>query len=71
MVKDDEVVGGSNNLGQNVARLKKWKNCQILSKSKKAILDKFKIMVNSTVATNAGATGYLTSEYREIFTRLR
>ena len=42
-----------------------------LSKSKKAILDKSEISINSTVAANAEATGYLTPKAREAFTQLR
>ena len=75
MVKDDEVVGGSNNSGQNLAKSKKSKNHQNLakfkklnqpklSKSKKAILNKSKILVNLTVATSASATGYLIPKAR-------
>ena len=82
MVEDDEVVGKSNDSGQNLAKLKKSKNCWILakskkssylksSKSKKAILDKSEILRNLTMATNADATGYFISEAREAFTQLR
>ena len=82
MVEDDEVVGGSNNSGQNLAKSEKSKNHRILaklkklshpnlSKSKKAILNKSEILVNSTVAATADATGYLTPKAREAFTQLR
>ena len=62
--------------GQNVAKLKKLKNCQILAKSKKlshlklsrkAILNKSKNLINSTVAINTDNTGYLTPKVREAF----
>ena len=78
MVEDDEVVGRSNNSGQNFAKSKKSKNCQILAKfknsshpksSKKAILNKSKILVNLTIGTNTDATEYLTAKAREAFTR--
>ena len=78
MVEDDEVVGGSNDSGQKLVESKKSKNHRISAKSrksnhqpkssKKAISDKSKISVNSTVASSAGATGYLTPEAREAFT---
>ena len=79
LVEDNEVVGGSNNSGQNLAGSEKSKNHQISaksrkskpksSKSKKAISDKSEISVNSTVATNA--TGYLTPKARKAFIQLR
>ena len=83
MVEDDEVIGGSNNLDQILAKSKKSKNHQIsaksrkakhqpkLFKSKNAILDKFEILLNLTEATNANAMGYFIPEAREAFTRLR
>ena len=83
MVEDDEMVGGSNNLGQNFAKLKKSKNHWIsakfrklnhqlkLFKSKKAISDKTEILVNLTVVTNVSATKYLTPKAREAFTQLK
>ena len=82
-VEDDEVIGRSNNSGQILAKSKKSKNHQISakfrklnhqpksSKSKKAILNKFKILVNLTVATNADATGYFIPKARVAFTQLR
>ena len=71
MVEDDEVVDGSNNSGQNLAESKKSKNYQISAKSRKAILNKIKISVNSTMAATADATGYLTPKARGAFTQLR
>ena len=82
MVEDNEVVGRSNDSGQILAKLKKSKNYRIsakpkkssypkLSKSKKAILNKSEILINSTIATNIGAMGYLTAEARVAFTWLR
>ena len=80
MIEDDEIIGRSNNLSQNMAKLRKSKNCQILAKSKKsshlklskkAILNKSEILVNSTIATNTDTMGYLTSKAREVFTQLR
>ena len=82
MVEENKVVGRSNNSGQNLAKSKKSKNHQILakskksshsklSKSKKAILNKSKILVNLTMVTNANATGYLIPKAREAFTQLR
>ena len=79
IVEDDEVVGRSNNSGQNLAELKKLKNHPKLSKpkkpshpklsqSKKTILNKSEILVNSTVAVNADATRYLTPKARKAFT---
>ena len=71
MVEDDEVVGGSNDSGQNLAESKKSKNYRTLAKSRKAILNKSEISANSTVAAIAGATRCLTPKAREAFTRWR
>ena len=82
IVEDNKVVSRSNDSSQILAKSKKSKNCQILanfkklsqlklSKSKKAILDKSEILVNLTVATNAGATRYLTPKARKAFTQLK
>ena len=76
------MVGKSNSSGQNLAELKKLKNHQNLakskksnylklSKSKKTILDKSKILVNLTMAINADTIGYLTPKAKEGFTQLR
>ena len=82
MVKDNEVVIGSNNSSQMLAESKKSKNYQISikfkksnyqpksSEFKKAILDKSEILVNLTVVANTNAMRYFTSEAREIFTWL-
>ena len=82
MVEGDEVVGRSNDSGQNLAESKKLKNHRIsakpkksshskLSKSKKTILKKAEISINSTMAANAGAIGYLIPKAREAFTQLK
>ena len=63
MFENDEMVGGSNNSGQKLAKSKKSKNHQNLAL--------FKNLVNLTMATNAGATRYLTSKARVDFTCLR
>ena len=79
IVEDDEVIRESNNSGRNLAKSKKSKNHRILvkskkssysksSKSKKAILDKFEILVNLTVATNADVIRYFTPKARKSFT---
>ena len=80
IVVDNDMVGKSNDSGQILAKSKKLKNHRILAKSrksnhqrklfkfKKAILDKSKILVNLTLATNADAIEYLTLEARIAFT---
>ena len=83
IVEDNKVVDRNNDSSKNLAKSKKSKNYRIsaksrksnylskLSKFKKTILDKSKILVNLTMATNAGAIGYLTVEARVTFTQLR
>ena len=79
IVKDNEVVSGSNDLSQNLSKSRKSQNYQYLakskksnhpklSKSKKAILNISEISVNLIVPTNAGAKGYFTPKARKTFT---
>lgn len=83
MVENDKLVIGnseSNNSHQklsklnktiNLAKLEKLKNHLKLSKSKKTILDNFKILINLTIATNTDATRYLTIKAKIALTYLR
>ena len=83
MVEDDELVGGSSgsiNLDQNVSKskkainltkLRKSKNDLKCSKSKKRILDKFKILINLTMPIHTDATGYLNTKTKVFLTYLR
>lgn len=87
VVENNELVGRTNNSGQKLAHSKKSKihqnlvksqkskNHQILATSKKSNpyskLSKSEILVNFTVITNGGATGYLTTKTRVVFICLR
>lgn len=74
MVKNNEIVNKSNNLGQKSAKSKKMKNYQnlaksyktkiylISAKSRKLKFFKSKTSRNSTVATNASTIRYLTTK---------
>lgn len=55
----------------NLVELRKLKNYSKLSKSKKTILNKFKILVNLTMAINADAIEYLIIKTKIAFTWLR